>query len=272
MFTKTQLQTIYPRAKAGLIDGLIANAAAWEAAGILAKASRGQFLLAQMGHESGGMTIVEENLNYSASRLMAVWPSRFPTLASAQPYAGNPQKLANKVYGGRMGNTGANDGWTYRGRGFIQITGKDGYANVGALARLDLVGKPELAADPAHAGAVVAAFASWKKLNEPADAGDFVTHTKRINGGTIGIDDRKAWLNKVLAAVPFPFGAPVAATLSDARIKAAQTKLKALGLYAGSIDGIIGKLGRAALRAFQAGEGLPLTEALDAPTLKALNV
>jgi putative chitinase len=225
-----------------------------------------------MGHESGGLTIVQENLNYSASRLMAVWPSRFPTLASAQPYAGNPQKLANKVYGGRMGNTGPNDGWTYRGRGFIQITGKDGYASVGALAGLDLVGHPELAADPAKAGAVVAAFSSWKKLNVPADAGDFVAHTRKINGGTIGLDDRKVWLNKVLANVPWPFGAAPAATLSVERIKAAQVKLKALGLYTGSIDGIIGKFGRAALRGFQAGEGLPLTEALDAPTLAALNV
>ncbi|KSV89787.1 hypothetical protein [Sinorhizobium sp. GL28] len=86
-------------------------------------------------HETGGaMRPVEENLNYSANRLTKVWPARFPTLASAEPYAGKPRKLANRVYGGRLGNVEADDGWRYRGRGLAQITGKANYAKFGIVA------------------------------------------------------------------------------------------------------------------------------------------
>ena len=89
-------------------------------------------ILSEAYHETGGkMQPVAENLNYSAKRMTQVWPKRFPTIASAQPYAGNPQKLANKVYGGRLGNDGPNDGWLYRGRGLAQITGKTNYAKFG---------------------------------------------------------------------------------------------------------------------------------------------
>ena len=89
-------------------------------------------ILAESYHETDGtMQPVEENLNYSAKRMTQVWPSRFPTIASAQPYAGNPRALANKVYGGRLGNTGPNDGWVFRGRGLSQITGRANYAKFG---------------------------------------------------------------------------------------------------------------------------------------------
>lgn len=92
-------------------------------------------ILATVYHETGGsMQPVEENLNYSAKRLTQVWPARFPTLASAEPYAGNPRKLANRVYGGRLGNVAADDGWRFRGRGLAQITGKANYAKFGLAA------------------------------------------------------------------------------------------------------------------------------------------
>lgn len=92
-------------------------------------------ILATVYHETGSsMLPVEENLNYSAKRLTQVWPARFPTLASAEPYAGRPQKLANRVYGGRLGNVEADDGWRYRGRGLAQITGKANYAKFGIAA------------------------------------------------------------------------------------------------------------------------------------------
>ncbi len=99
-------------------------------------------ILAEVHHETGGqMQPVSENLNYSAKRLTEVWLSRFPTLAAAAPYANNPQRLANKVYGGRLGNTGPDDGWIYRGRGLAQITGKTNYAKFG------LAGAPDKAAE-----------------------------------------------------------------------------------------------------------------------------
>lgn len=89
-------------------------------------------ILAEAYHETGyTMQPIEENLSYSAKRMTQVWPSRFPTIASAQPYAGNPRVLANTVYGGRLGNTGPNDGWVFRGRGLSQITGRSNYAKFG---------------------------------------------------------------------------------------------------------------------------------------------
>lgn len=103
-------------------------------------------VLSESHHETGGMMQpLEENLNYSAKRLTQVWPSRFPTIAAAAPYANNPRKLANKVYGGRLGNTGPDDGWTFRGRGLAQITGKANYVKFG------LAGTPDKAHDMATA-------------------------------------------------------------------------------------------------------------------------
>ncbi len=103
-------------------------------------------VLAEANHETGGtMQPLEENLNYSAKRLTQVWPARFPTLAAAAPFANNPRKLANKVYGGRLGNTGPDDGWLYRGRGLAQITGKANYVKFG------LGGTPDRAKDMATA-------------------------------------------------------------------------------------------------------------------------
>ena len=103
-------------------------------------------ILAEGYHETGGkMQPVEENLIYSAKRLTQVWPGRFPTLASAPPNAGNAQKLANKVYGGRLGNTGSDDGWRYRGRGLSQITGRDNYTKFG------IAGDPDQARNMATA-------------------------------------------------------------------------------------------------------------------------
>jgi len=103
-------------------------------------------ILAEAAHETGEkMQPVSENLNYSAKRLTEVWPRRFPTLASAKPYANNPQQLANKVYGGRLGNVEPNDGWLYRGRGLAQITGKANYAKFG------IAGTPDAASEMATA-------------------------------------------------------------------------------------------------------------------------
>ena len=152
MLDVTLLHRLYPSASAATLDGFAAQAGTvlpdFEITGTR---NRLHFFLAQIGHESGGLRITEENLNYSAQRMMQVWPSRFPNLASTNGLAQNPQALANKVYGGRLGNTGPNDGWNYRGRGFIQITGKDGYREVGAIASFDLVRTPDMANDPANA-------------------------------------------------------------------------------------------------------------------------
>lgn len=103
-------------------------------------------ILAEAYHETGGqMQPVSENLNYSAKRLTEVWPGRFPTIASAKPFANNPRKLANRVYGGRLGNVGDDDGWLYRGRGLAQITGRANYAKFGISGVPDDAGKMSVA-------------------------------------------------------------------------------------------------------------------------------
>ncbi len=141
--------------------------------------------LGQILHESKGLTRMEEDLNYSAQRLMQVWPARFPTLASAAPCAHNPEALANRVYGGRMGNTEPGDGWLYRGRGPIQLTGKANYAHVGDLVGQDLVGIPDLAAQPRFALEITIAW--WEDRIPDSMLGDPERLRRRVNGGLVGL-------------------------------------------------------------------------------------
>ena len=202
MLTRTQLKSVFPKAIDADIDAFLNfGEQALKSSGILDGLTRLQYFLAQLGHESNGLTSREENLNYSASRLMEIWPGRFPTLDVAQQYDRDPEKLANFVYGGRMGNVNPGDGYRYRGRGYIQLTGRDAYRDVGQIAGLDLEAHPELAAKPENAIKIACAFWTWKKINPACDAGDFTAVTKKINGGTNGLDDRIEWLTKVKSVV-----------------------------------------------------------------------
>lgn len=124
------------------------------------------YILATAYHETGGrMQPVEENLRYSAARLMQVWPKRFPSLSVAQQYANNPQALANKVYGGRLGNVNPNDGWQFRGRGLVQITGRDNYRKFGIEASPDDASEPGTAVRILFDGMVDGKF-TGKKLSD----------------------------------------------------------------------------------------------------------
>ena len=149
--------------------------------------------LAQCGHESVDFTVLQENLNYSAKGLRATWPKRFLSEEAAQPYHRNPEKIANKVYSGRMGNgdEASGDGWRYRGRGAIQLTGKDNYTAFAKSINRSL--EETVAYLETLPGAVESAAWFWKRnnLNVLADALDIVTSTRRINGGVIGLEDRR---------------------------------------------------------------------------------
>lgn len=153
--------------------------------------------LAQVGHESGQLRTLVENLNYSAEGLMKTWPSRFD-LVRATAAARKPEQIANIVYAGRMGNTEPGDGWKYRGRGLFQVTGRTNYAACGEALGLDLINQPELLEQPQYAAMSAAWFWSKKGLNTLADQGDFVKITRRINGGTNGMADRQALYDKAL--------------------------------------------------------------------------
>ena len=156
--------------------------------------------MAQTAHESGGFKHLAENLNYSAKGLQLTWPSRFtPDVAAV--YARNPEKIANKVYADRMGNgsEASGDGWHYRGRGLIQTTGK---ANYQALANhLGLSLQEAVDYCETIKGAVESACFYWMKnnLNDLADRNEITVMTKRINGGTIGLQDRLNKYNKITA-------------------------------------------------------------------------
>jgi len=153
--------------------------------------------IGQCMHESGGFKLLHENLNYSAKGLVATWPSRFPNEEYAAEYERKPERIANKVYSGRMGNTEEGDGAKYIGRGLIQLTGKDNYKAVTEALGTDFIGQPQLLEEPRYAALSAGWFWNKKGLNALADAGDIDTMTKRINGGSIGIADRKAKIDMV---------------------------------------------------------------------------
>jgi putative chitinase len=155
--------------------------------------------MGQCAHESGNFKILQENLNYSAEGLMKTWPSRFPTKEIADQYARQPAKIAGKVYNGRLGNTSEEEASKFLGRGLIQLTGKENYANCGSGIGVDLLSDPTLLLDPRYATLSAGWFWNKKGLNSLADASDIETMTKRINGGLIGLEDRKAKIAKALS-------------------------------------------------------------------------
>lgn len=202
------LQRVAPHAKETYRQGLSPNMLDRQlpAAGLDRRGRLNQFL-AQVLHETGGLTVLSENLNYTTpKRLVAVWPSRFTTepdpedragKAYAPDYVRQPERLANLVYMGRMGNQEPGDGWRYRGRGLLQLTGRDAYQEVGKRASLNLVDYPDRAADPGHVLKIAIAMWQWKRCDVPADRGDIATVSLRINGSTDTVAERAAWLNKI---------------------------------------------------------------------------
>lgn len=173
--------------------------------------------IAQCAHESGGFMMLEENLNYRASTMAACWPARFgvknPDGTWAKDAKGarvpnkfalalerKPEMIANVVYASRMGNgpTESGEGWKYRGRGLKQLTGKDNYTRCGQAIEANLVAEPDLLINPKYAALSAAWFWHSNKCGPIAESGDFVALTKKINGGTIGLEDRQRRYQAVL--------------------------------------------------------------------------
>jgi len=213
MITKQQLLAFAPQA---LAPEETANQLSLHASRVGVTTNRRiRHFMAHLHHESGGFTRLEENLNYSAQRMTEVWPKRFPTVASAQPFARNARALANKVYGGRMGNTGPNDGYLYRGGSLLMLTGKSNFVRAAKWTGLDLVAHPEwvrtvptsaqIAADFVRAEGIIAlwdedddekvvtSMATHLKINE---GDDLKEGTRAINGGLIGLADRRKQLER----------------------------------------------------------------------------
>ena len=159
--------------------------------------------IGQAGHESGNFTKLQEGLSYSAERLMVIWPKRFPTLEIAQKYARNEKALANNVYANRMGNRdeASGDGFRFSGKGLFQLTGHANFYHAGKALGEDFVMKPELVKTPRFAALTAGWFWDTHKLNQYADARDYVTMTKKINGATIGLADRQKHIAHALEVI-----------------------------------------------------------------------
>jgi len=202
MLYKADILAICPKARPDIVEAMVRQGyrSAWERFGLESVESRAKFM-GQIAVESAGLTVLEENLNYSATRLCKVWPRRFPNIAAAQPYARNPEKLANKVYGGRLGNVREGDGWRYRGRGLKQLTGRVNYSDSGAALGLDLVREPDLVARP-DVG-FLTALAFWERhigSRERIKGSDLSVKaiTKIVNGGYNGLKERETATKRAL--------------------------------------------------------------------------
>ena len=155
--------------------------------------------LAQIGHESAGLTRLHENLNYKAARLAQIFPKYFRDV-DPDEYANNPERIANRVYANRMGNGPENsgDGYRFRGRGAIQLTGRSNYTACGEDLEVDLINNPDYLETPEGAIRSAAWFWDQHDLNDWADKGDVATVSKKINGGTIGLEERKELYHEAL--------------------------------------------------------------------------
>jgi putative chitinase len=194
MITLELLQKVCPKTKKEILETYVApiNKVA-KAYGILDNHKRVAAFLAQIAHESGGFNFTKENLNYNAKALQSVFKKYYPTEKDAIIHERKPEQIANRVYASRMGNGDekSGDGWTYRGRGLIQLTGKENYTKFSESIKKPL--KEAVDYLETAEGAVESAAWFWNKnkLNELCDKDDFTTLTKRINGGTNGLEDRK---------------------------------------------------------------------------------
>lgn len=200
--TRDQLLLIMPHAK-GRIDRFLQPLLAAMAEFGIDTPRRQAAFVAQIAHESGQLRCVEENLNYGVNALMRTWPKRFPNAIVASEYANQPERIANLVYANRMGNGApeTGDGWRHRGAGLIQLTGRDNQQVCADYFGIPLYQIGAWLRTPEGACRSAAWF--WKRngLNTLADAGDFLGVTKRINGGTIGLEDRTAFFDKAQAVL-----------------------------------------------------------------------
>jgi putative chitinase len=274
-----------PGALNDYVDALIeAGQAELAGFGISDNPMRFCHFMAQIGHECGGLTVKRESLNYTTTaRLRAVWPSRFPDDASARPYVRNEEKLAEKVYGGRLGNVQTGDGFRYRGRGFVQITGRGAYRDMGRKLQLPLEENPELAADPIVAVKIACrtwadkALAGERGMNALADDNKIEALTYRINGGYTNIEDRRAEFRKAWSiwgrgAAPEAGSEPETCERGDrgARVQQLLGSLQDLGYLAGGGLPIFGSKTYAAVYRFQQEHGLPPTGVATPDTWQAI--
>jgi putative chitinase len=245
-------------------------------------APRAAMFLANCAHESNFFTQLEENLNYSAKRLMQVWPSRFPDMSTARKYANNPKALANFVYNGRMGNRpGSDDGWNYRGSGLIQLTGKNNFAIAADRIGIPIDDIPEkvrtelITAWWTAIDFFVHARYKGKSLLEWADLGNHAAVCRGVNGGTHGLSERTAYARMLLETFTQEeglFTLPLVKLGSRGNsVKVVQQKLRLLGYKIYRVDGVFGEGTQKAVIQYQKDYGLVPDGIVGGKTLLNLN-
>lgn len=198
MMSSAILHAALPRAPSDWLEALLTEAPRW---GIDSDREIASFA-AELAYESNEFTHLEENLHYSAERLLQVWPRRFPTLAAATPYAGNPIALANLVYANRNGNGNATsgDGWYFRGRGPTQLTFRANYERCARTIGAPIVQQPDLLLTPTVGIRCACWYWSSRGLDRYDDDDTLLDETRAINGGTLGEAARQAYFDKLMAA------------------------------------------------------------------------
>jgi len=277
MLTAEIIRALAPRAHQDYVDALVNGGPVFEQYGITTPLRLAAFM-ATICHEAGGLSIVRENMNYTAARIKQVWPTR----PQAVKFAGKPRELANCVYNGRMGNAvGSDDGWNFRGAGLIQLTGRDSFRAAGLAIGVNLESQPELIEDAAISlRAACWEFSRFAALCDKGDKG-FRSVCNGINRGNafsaldpIGWADRQVWYARacrVLAADTPAEDDILNFGDQGALVKAAQVRLTELGYANGAADGIFGSLTRSAVLTFQAENGLTIDGEIGPVTRAALN-
>lgn len=294
LITTAQLQRAAPLGRPDVIAAIASQADRVFPLYGLTTLARVRLFLGIVIEETGGLRAIEEDLNYSAERAHQVWPHIFPTVVSAQPFAHEPHELANKVYGGRMGNAGSGDGWRYRGQGLIQTTGHDNFALLQHLTGLPLVDHPELVTDPAHMLECAAAlFARYPGIMAYCDAGNMhavwaLVGSGRATGQIINLANHELAYAHVCAAIPAlgDINVPPTPTVNQLNSRASAVPPLAVGDVAGiqralnelnasphlTLDGVYGPKTAGAIAAFQRRlSWIEVTGHPDSATVAAIN-
>jgi len=265
LITIEKMAKFSPRARSDLLEAIVKG---WRhvIGEQIITPIRAQHFLAQIATETGGFARIDENLNYSAKRLRQVFKSRVTT-ADAERLQHRPQDIANHVYGGafgrqQLGNTEPNDGWTYRGSGFMQLTGRDNFKRRGEKLGLNLVGDPEQVRKPDTGFKVATSFWAAVNANRPADADDLREVRRLINGGKNGLEEAGVWLARARRNFTNVPTTPEEADKFDpSELQAVKSTLEKLELLEPNPEesGNLADLIRALVK-FRADEGFPILD------------
>jgi predicted chitinase len=232
----------------------------------ITSARRTEHFLAQLATETGGFRALAENLNYSSTRLLEIFPTRV-TEEQALALAHKPIAIANHVYNGRLGNNPPMDGWNYRGSGLIQLTGRANFARVGQELGLPLQLNPDWVRQPVGAFQTAVAFWKARRINAIADSDEILRVRKAVNGGTNGLNEARIWLAR---AKRYLHSGEGAFTDPSEELSAVADQLRALNFLKGEPGAFQAPDVKAGLEAFQRSKGLLPTGVLDDDTLYEL--